>query len=128
MQAKYCPVCGAKNEYTVKPPKFCGSCSKEMSKAFIVASVPPIVSSAEPIKKTTIHRRPPQDIEIQSDDYFDADEVKARAQELAASVRADITVTSTAGFGIKLGDLFKNPDRFKDIGQRTAGAQSEQPE
>jgi len=51
-QVKFCPYCGAKNEYSYNPPKFCGQCGKALD-AFIFApsSVTP---STKPIARAVV--------------------------------------------------------------------------
>lgn len=127
MGIKYCTSkgCGAKTEYSVKPPKFCSACGFEFAKAFAAASLPdPIIRSPEPIRAPMPkRRRPPQDVDSQGDEddrQPDEYEVRALANELVASVRGDIVIRPQTTFGVRLGDLLQNPDRFAGIGQRTA--------
>lgn len=126
MGTKYCTSkgCGARTEFAVKPPRFCSTCGFEFAKAFAAASLPdPIINSPEPIRAPMPKRRRPQDIDNQSDEddrQPDEYEVRALANELMASVRGDIVIRPQTTFGVRLGDLLRNPDRFADIGQRTS--------
>tara|TARA_Y100000356_G_scaffold27800_1_gene19806 strand:- start:49 stop:411 length:363 start_codon:yes stop_codon:yes gene_type:complete len=38
MAFTYCPKCGFKNLYSIKPPNFCGGCGEQMSSASSVAT------------------------------------------------------------------------------------------
>ncbi len=118
MPAKYCTSskCGKKTDYIAKPPKFCPDCGWEYAKAFVSQ---PIVTNVQPINRVIAKSRPPSRDPDDDSGPIDLDAIALSAQELAASVRADITVTTTAPFGVKLGDLLKNPDRF-NVGNRTA--------
>lgn len=46
MAFTYCPKCGFKNLYSIKPPNFCGGCGEQMGSATSVAT------------KTRVNKRP----------------------------------------------------------------------
>ncbi len=120
MPDKYCTSskCGAKTTYIAKPPRYCATCGWEYAKAFVSD---PIITNAQPIKKVLAKNRPPAQEGEEDMEPLDRDTIAQNAQELAASVRADITITTTSPFGVRLGDLFKNPDKF-NVGNRTTNS------
>jgi len=125
MQVKYCSKsgCGGKTEYTSKPPAFCSKCGFEFAKAFAQVSTPQRVTVAAAPEVKKVIRRHSKPIEmIDDEDVVDKDQMMQQAQELAASIRGDIIVRPQTTFGIKLGDLLKNPDQFSDVGVRTYSA------
>jgi hypothetical protein len=51
MSQKFCPYCGAKNEYSYNPPKFCGQCGKALD-AFVFA--PSSVKAAPVVTRVVV--------------------------------------------------------------------------
>jgi hypothetical protein len=58
-QTKFCPYCGAKNEYSYNPPKFCGQCGKALD-SFVFA--PSSVTLARSVTK--IYTDPEEESEV----------------------------------------------------------------
>ena len=130
MPAKYCPVstCAAKNEYSIKPPKFCGTCGIEFAKAFMVVAnntkTAPITQTIE-VKRVVKHRPPTEDNDQDSEESYDPNSVQEQAHEIIASMSPSdfgLILTPTKDGSVTLGSLFKNPEAY-NVGQRTAESQ-----
>lgn len=107
MPIKYCPSCGARNEYSVNPPASCDRCNKSMNAGFkqpvvakkkVVESVDNVededeaeemVAKPKPRKSTfatALKNAAKKGVASEEEETDDADEIE---KELAASKNAD---------------------------------------
>lgn len=117
MSRTWCPHCSKPNLYEIEKPRFCGSCSKDMTTAFQTTPVsqPPgtpqkvVIASEQPIlrRPQPLYAPEPTSREERSaDDYFSPERVQSRAAQLTASLRGGFNISlASEGTSMKLGTL-----------------------
>ncbi len=82
MAFTYCPKCGFKNLYSIKPPNFCGGCGEQMSSASSTATK--TKASRNTLGKTVKRRAELEEEELGIDgtDIYSVPDIQSLAYEI----------------------------------------------
>jgi len=76
MAFSYCPKCGFKNLYSIKPPNFCGGCGEQMSSASSVATK---TRPTRPKKSVELEN---EDLSTEGTDVYSVPNIQSLAYEI----------------------------------------------
>jgi len=129
MNTRYCPHCGKASQYATVKPTVCSSCNKPFAAAYANLTPAPVrqapsVQIGRPriyrdakgndISHLYQHSEPQQDyVDTEDEDYYDENEMRREARELAASVgdsfaRAIVANIATSdNTTVKMGDILR---------------------